>query len=66
MAIHHAGGLHMAQYAAANADDEDVRELAERMVYNQSIEINEYAQTAERLGLDVEIARVPLPDEPAP
>ncbi|MGH9210094.1 MAG: DUF305 domain-containing protein [Acidimicrobiales bacterium] len=65
MAAHHAGGLHMAQYAALNAGDDDVQELAERMVYNQSIEINEYARTAERLGLPVEIERVPVPAEPA-
>jgi uncharacterized protein (DUF305 family) len=63
MANHHAGGLHMAQTAAADADADHVRALAERMSRNQAIEINEYARTAERLGLPVEIARVPVPDE---
>jgi uncharacterized protein (DUF305 family) len=64
MADHHLGGLHMADYAAANASDHDVRALAERIAYNQAVEINEYAQTAERLGLPVEIERVPVPSEP--
>jgi uncharacterized protein (DUF305 family) len=63
MAAHHAGGLHMAQTAAVEADSDHVRALAERMSRNQAIEINEYARTAERLGLPVEIARVPVPDE---
>jgi uncharacterized protein (DUF305 family) len=64
MAEHHAGGLHMAQYAAENADDHDVRELAARMARTQSIEINEYAQTAERLDLPVTIDRVEVVDYP--
>jgi uncharacterized protein (DUF305 family) len=62
MAEHHAGGIHMASYAAEEASDHDVRELASRMARNQSVEINEYAQTAERLDLPVEIPRVPVPD----
>jgi uncharacterized protein (DUF305 family) len=65
MAEHHAGGLHMAEYAANQADDHDVLELAERMAYNQAVEINEYAQTAQRLGLPIEIDRVPVPSEPS-
>lgn len=64
MAEHHVGGLHMAQYAAENADDHDVRELAARMARNQSMEINEYAMTAERLGLPVTIDRVEVVDYP--
>jgi uncharacterized protein (DUF305 family) len=64
MAQHHAGGLHMAQYAAENAADHDVRELAARMARNQAMEINEYAMTAERLGLPVSIERVEVPDYP--
>lgn len=64
MAKHHAGGLHMAEYAANQAEDHDVRALAQLMAYNQAVEINEYAQTAERLGLPVQIERVPVPARP--
>jgi uncharacterized protein (DUF305 family) len=63
MATHHAGGLHMAQVAATQAKSDHVRILAERMSRNQAIEISEYARTAERLGLPVDIERVPLPDD---
>lgn len=63
MATHHAGGLHMAQVAATQAESDHVRALAERMSRNQAIEINEYARTAERLGLPVDIERAPLPDD---
>jgi uncharacterized protein (DUF305 family) len=62
MAEHHAGGLHMSEYASREAHADHVRELAERMTRNQSIEINEYAMTAEREGLPVDIQRVPVPD----
>jgi uncharacterized protein (DUF305 family) len=55
MAEHHRGGVHMATYAMENAGDEGVAELARLMRRNQSIEINEYRQTAERLGFDIEI-----------
>ena len=51
MATHHAGGLHMSETAGREARFDDVRELADRMTRNQSIEINEYAMTAEREGL---------------
>jgi len=61
MAEHHAGGLHMSQTAGREARFDHVRELADRMTRNQSIEINEYAMTAEREGLPVEIQRVPVP-----
>jgi uncharacterized protein (DUF305 family) len=64
MAEHHAGGLHMAQYAAESAGDHDVRVLAARMARNQAIEINEYVMTAERLGLPVSIDRVEVPRYP--
>lgn len=63
MAEHHRGGAHMATYAAENADDPGVRELARVMARNQSIEIAEYRDTADRLGLDVDIA--PYEGEPA-
>lgn len=55
MAEHHRGGVHMAAYAADRAATEGVRELASRMARNQGVEINEFRQTAERLGLDVDI-----------
>jgi uncharacterized protein (DUF305 family) len=64
MAEHHLGGLHMAEYAAANADDHDVRELAARMARNQAIEINEYAMLAERLGMGLDIEKVEVPPGP--
>ncbi len=63
MADHHRGGVHMAAYAAANATDPGVRALATRMERNQSIEINEYGQTAERLGLDVDIEPITVDHE---
>jgi uncharacterized protein (DUF305 family) len=61
MAEHHRGGLHMAQTAAARADDDDVAALAARMERNQAGEINEYRQTAEAKGFDVEIEPVTAP-----
>jgi uncharacterized protein (DUF305 family) len=63
MAEHHAGGLHMSETAGREGHLDHVRELADRMTRNQSIEINEYAMTAEREGLPVEIQRVPIPDD---
>lgn len=56
MAEHHRGGAHMAAYAARNADNADVRDLARVMERNQSIEIAEFRQTAERFGFDIDIA----------
>jgi len=55
MAEHHRGAVHMAAYAADRATSPRVRDLAQRMARNQGIEINEFRQTAERLGLDVDI-----------
>ena len=55
MAEHHRGGAHMAAFAALNANDPEVRDLAEVMGRNQSIEIAEFKQTAERLGFDIQI-----------
>lgn len=55
MAEHHRGGAYMAFYAAEHANDPDVRELAAVMARNQSIEIAEFRQTAERYGFDIEI-----------
>ena len=56
MAEHHRGGAHMAAYAARNAESADVRDLALVMERNQSIEIAEFRQTAERFGFDIDIA----------
>jgi uncharacterized protein (DUF305 family) len=61
MAEHHRGGIHMAQGAADLADDPDVRDLAERMVRNQSSEINEYRAHAQANGYDIEIDPAPVP-----
>jgi uncharacterized protein (DUF305 family) len=61
---HHRGGIHMAGYAATHAGDDEVRELAGRMARWQAIEINEMAQTAERLGFDVDIEPAEVPPEP--
>lgn len=51
MSDHHRGGIHMAEYAAANGADEQIMEFATAVARNQNIEINEYALAAERLGL---------------
>lgn len=64
MAEHHRGGIHMADYAADNASDPGARALAARMARNQAIEVNEYARTAERLGLDVDIEPVVVGEGP--
>ena len=55
IAEHHRGGAQMATYASENANDPAVRELAAVMARNQSVEIAEYRQTAERYGFDVVI-----------
>jgi uncharacterized protein (DUF305 family) len=62
MVDHHVGGLHMAEYAAGNAETDVVRDLAAKMAVNQAKEINVYAGVAERLDLPVEIERVEVPD----
>jgi uncharacterized protein (DUF305 family) len=64
MAAHHVGGIHMAEYAAEHASTGKARLLAAGMAYNQAIEVNEYASTAERLGLPVEIETVDVPPAP--
>lgn len=51
MRDHHAGGVHMAAFAADRAEDPFVRELAARMARNQRIEINEMAGARDRAGL---------------
>lgn len=61
MAAHHLGGLHMAEFAAREAESSDVRTWAQRMARNQAIEVNEYADAAEQLGYPVTIERVEVP-----
>jgi uncharacterized protein (DUF305 family) len=53
MVDHHAAGAEMAAHAAETVDDDDVRELAERMAKIQQQEISEMLRAAEQLGLDV-------------
>lgn len=55
MSRHHRGGIHMAEEAAERAGDERVRELAERMAFNQQREIEEYRATAAGLGIDLNV-----------
>jgi uncharacterized protein (DUF305 family) len=61
LAEHHRGGIHMAQSATQLVDDDDIRAMAERMVRNQSSEINEYRATAQAKGFDSEIDPAPVP-----
>ena len=53
MIDHHAAGVAMAEAAVALVGDDDVRELARRLVRSQEIEIFEMARTAERFGFDL-------------
>lgn len=56
MQDHHAGGVHMAEYAAEHTKDPFVRDLAVRMARNQRMEIAE---------LEGARGRAELPKEPA-
>ena len=51
MTAHHRGGLHMAEYAASKAKDPRVRDLARRMVEQQSSELSDLQRAAQRLGV---------------
>lgn len=51
MQDHHRGGVHMAAYAAQNAADPFVRDLAARMARNQRIEVGELEAARDRVGL---------------
>jgi len=51
MIDHHRGGVHMAQYAAQHASDPRVRDLAQRIVTQQSGEIADFQRAAKRLGV---------------
>ena len=55
MADHHRGGLHMSNYAAANAESPDVRSMAATMANLQQVEIAEYRDVARREGLPADI-----------
>jgi uncharacterized protein (DUF305 family) len=55
MTIHHEGGLHMAEEAAANASDDRVVALAERMLSKQQREIQEYQRQAQALGIELDV-----------
>ena len=61
MKDHHAGGVHMAEYAAEHADDPFVRDLAARMARNQGVEIGELDAARERARL----SPAPTGHEPA-
>jgi uncharacterized protein (DUF305 family) len=50
MIAHHQGGLHMAEYAAGQAKESRVRELATSMMKGQADEIVELQQIQARLG----------------
>jgi uncharacterized protein (DUF305 family) len=52
MIAHHAGGLAMAEYAAANASDADIRRRALAIVDGQRSEISELNGRRRQLGLE--------------
>jgi uncharacterized protein (DUF305 family) len=51
MSDHHLGGVHMAEHAAANGAREEITAFAESVSRNQRIEVIEFRQAMERLGL---------------
>jgi uncharacterized protein (DUF305 family) len=51
MIEHHAGGIHMAEFAEEHARLGDVRELARSMAANQEMEIGELNHVRQDLGL---------------
>lgn len=51
---HHAAGIAMAEHAAAEARDADVKALARRIAEVQQAEIGEMLATAEREGIDID------------
>ena len=61
MAEHHRGGIHMAQYAEAEAGEESVRLFANRMGRSQALEVNEFAALADDLGLGITIEETEVP-----
>lgn len=63
MAEHHQGGVHMATYAYEHARTGPVRTWAQRMAYNQAVEINEFRRMVARQGIParIEPARITVP-----
>jgi uncharacterized protein (DUF305 family) len=67
---HHEGGVHMAEFAADHAENEDLRRMARLMVRQQRDEINQYQllldglDAAEAVGSPVD-ADAPTTDAPA-
>lgn len=51
MSDHHAGGVHMADHAAANGAREEITAFAASVSRNQRLEVVEYQRAMERLGL---------------
>ena len=51
MSAHHRGGLHMAEYAAEQAKDPRVRDLARRIAEQQASELADLQRAAQRLGV---------------
>lgn len=62
MAEHHRGAIHMATFAARNADDGQVRTLTRRIAENQAVEINEFIRIAELEGVPVDIEPATVPE----
>lgn len=50
LAVHHVGGVQMAAFAAENADDGAIAELAGVISRNQRLEINEFRVVMDQLG----------------
>lgn len=50
LGAHHVGGVQMAAFAAENADDSGIAELAAVIARNQRLEINEFSLLMEKLG----------------
>ena len=46
MTAHHRGGIHMATYAYRHGSLKSVRELAQRMAWDQAVDINEFRNVA--------------------
>jgi uncharacterized protein (DUF305 family) len=64
MASHHLGGIHMATFAYHEAKLGYVRQLAQKIAWNQAVEINEFRQVSQERGIGATIApaRTTVPD----
>lgn len=62
MAEHHLGAVHMAEDAAESAESREIREFASLMAHNQAQEINEFVLFSDRLGFDIDVDPVPVPE----